>query len=338
MAIETFENPATSPDGLPLYTDVALIGDRAADRVLLANSATHGVEGFCGSGCMVGWLCTTDHRQLPSNLLVVLVHAINPYGFAWLRRVNEDNVDLNRNFVTHRDPYPATPQYHEFHSTLVPRLWNDESVSRIKGELREYASRNGTLAMQAAICSGQYQHPDGVFYGGRKPTWSNRTFRTIVKRYVGNAQRVVLLDFHTGLGRYGVAELICARPPDEALRSCFGEGVTSAALGDAVGPSLSGTIGRALCEALPGAAVDSITIEYGTYELERVFLALLADNWLHLRGDVNSAIGRRIKKEIRACAYPDQGDWKQRVFVRACEVMAGAIVRLAPGTTAGSLS
>lgn len=27
-----------------------------------------------------------------------MVHVLNPYGMAWLRRVNENNVDLNRNF------------------------------------------------------------------------------------------------------------------------------------------------------------------------------------------------------------------------------------------------
>ena len=30
-----------------------------------------------------------------------MIHALNPFGFAHLRRANEDNVDLNRNFVDH---------------------------------------------------------------------------------------------------------------------------------------------------------------------------------------------------------------------------------------------
>ena len=29
----------------------------------------------------------------------MLIHCLNPYGMAWLRRGNEKNVDLNRNFL-----------------------------------------------------------------------------------------------------------------------------------------------------------------------------------------------------------------------------------------------
>ena len=93
--------PASSPgpDGKPLYTDVAVLGSASASRLLLCNSATHGVEGFCGSGVFRGWLENEESRQLPDNVRVVLIHALNCHGFAWLRRVTEENVDLNRNFV-----------------------------------------------------------------------------------------------------------------------------------------------------------------------------------------------------------------------------------------------
>ena len=55
-SLEALQCPEPSPDSEALFTDVALLGDRSASRVLLLNSATHGVEGFCGSGAMVGWL------------------------------------------------------------------------------------------------------------------------------------------------------------------------------------------------------------------------------------------------------------------------------------------
>lgn len=327
--IEAFEHPATGPDSLPLYTDVALIGDRNAESVLLVNSGTHGVEGFCGSGSMVGWLSTGEHRNLPTNVCIVLVHAVNPHGFAWLRRVNEDNIDLNRNFVTHSDPYPPTPEYDALHTVLVPEVWDQAAISRIKVKLQEYVSQHGVLAMQAALCSGQYGHANGVFYGGRGPSWSNLTFRTIVERHLSHARHVAFFDFHSGLGPYGFAHLICAQPPDERLRSWYGEGLTCTSIGNAPGPRLSGTIGRALFEALPNTKVDSITVEYGTFGLEHVFLSLLADNWLHLHGDIGAPMGERIKHDIRLCFCPHENDWKELVLVRALQIIRRAILGLA---------
>ena len=42
--------------GEELSIDVAEIGDEHASAVLLLTSGTHGVEGFCGSGCQVALL------------------------------------------------------------------------------------------------------------------------------------------------------------------------------------------------------------------------------------------------------------------------------------------
>jgi len=97
--LKTFAHPSEhDPNGRALSTDVALLGPRDATRCLLLISGTHGVEGFAGSGCEVGFLEDRLYQALPRGACAVVVHAINPYGFAWLRRVNEDNVDLNRNF------------------------------------------------------------------------------------------------------------------------------------------------------------------------------------------------------------------------------------------------
>jgi len=79
--------------------------------MLVLISGTHGIEGFAGSACQAGILHAGI--ELPPDTGLLLVHAINPYGFAWGRRVNEDNVDLNRNFVSHGGSYPANPIYDE---------------------------------------------------------------------------------------------------------------------------------------------------------------------------------------------------------------------------------
>ena len=84
------------PEGEDLFMDVVVLGPATADRALLVLSGTHGAEGLCGSGCQVGYLADQLHDALPAGSLSILVHAVNPHGFAWLRCGNEDNVDLNK--------------------------------------------------------------------------------------------------------------------------------------------------------------------------------------------------------------------------------------------------
>ena len=44
---------ATGAEGEELSMDFAMLGQPGADTLLVVLSATHGAEGFCGSGCQV---------------------------------------------------------------------------------------------------------------------------------------------------------------------------------------------------------------------------------------------------------------------------------------------
>ena len=65
----------------------------------------------------------------------------------------------------------------------------------------------------------------------------------------------------------------------------------------------------------------SATLEFGTYPVREVLHALLADNWLHAHGDVESPLGREIKADIRKRLFPDEDDWKERVLVQGTEIL-----------------
>src|ERR1700730_16462917 len=84
-------NPNKGPGGEELTTDVARLGPDGASRVLMTISATHGGEGFCGSGIQVASFESGLARELPADTALLVVHAINPHGFAWIRRVTEEN-------------------------------------------------------------------------------------------------------------------------------------------------------------------------------------------------------------------------------------------------------
>ena len=320
---------AKTPDGNALYTDVAKLGPADAPATLLIQSGTHGVEGFCGSGAQVGFLRTLEARELAPTLQIVLIHAINPYGFAWLRRVNEDNVDLNRNFIDHTLGQPANPDYDELADLIAPKDISGEALRETNAKLRAYSEEHGPMALQAAISKGQYTHQDGVYFGGTFPTWSNHTFREIVTGACEASKAVGLIDFHTGLGPYGYGELIIEVGPDDPAfaraHAWWGDSVKSTVSGESVSAHLAGTIDGTLPEIVPHAEVTAGAIEFGTKPSNEVFRALRKDNWLHVHGNPEGPEAAAIKAEIRAAFYPDAEDWKEMIWARGREVIDQAI-------------
>ena len=119
--MDCYTHPERGPGAEDLTTDTAWFGARSAQSVLVMISATHGVEGFCGSGAQVDWLRRGEAANLPANTAVLMIHAINPYGFAWLRRVTHENIDLNRNWVDFSGPLPANPGYDILCDAAVPQ-------------------------------------------------------------------------------------------------------------------------------------------------------------------------------------------------------------------------
>ncbi len=330
---QSYPHPLKGPDGADLATDLAYLGPDDAPRVMVVSSATHGVEGFCGSGCQVGFLESGLHDELPDGMAVMYVHAHNPHGFAHQRRVTEDNVDLNRNFADFDAPLPANPAYDEVHPWLVPSDWDGPARQAADEAIAAYIERNGMVAFQAAVSVGQHGHPDGVFYAGRKPTWSRQTIETLAHEHLSGRSQLALIDIHTGLGPRGHGELISVdqKGGAEHLRTVawYGDEVTTPASGDSVSADVQGTIEGGYSVLLEGTECTTIAIEYGTLPAEQVLQALRADNWLYLHGDVASPEGQVIKGEVRAAFYGEDSQWNSDVWHRGLDIARKTIAGLA---------
>ncbi len=320
---------ALGPEGDALFVDCASLGRNDAPHVVIVQSGTHGAEGFCGSGCQVGLLQDACARELPQDVKLVLIHGLNPYGFAWMRRVNEDNIDINRNFVDHTAPYPDNPGYEDLADAIAPSSLEGETIRSANGKLKAYAETHGVHALQSAITAGQYRHADGLYFGGTEDAWSNRMFRRILTDEAGHAEHAVLIDIHTGLGEYGQGELILEVGPEDpaygCARSWWGDRAKSTLTGESVSAVLSGTIDRGFIETLSRAKTTPVALEFGTYSPAEVFQATRADNWLHTYGDLESDQARAIKAEIRRVFYPDTDDWKAMVWEQTRHAVARAI-------------
>lgn len=329
-ALRSWLNPhAKGPNGELLYLDTARFGPADAAKMLVMISGTHGAEGPCGSGAQIAWMRSGGAAKLPKDTGALLVHAINPYGFAWVRRVNENNVDINRNFVDHDKAYPKNEGYIAIADAILPAEWTEQARAETQRVFDAYAQKHGAFALQGAISAGQYTHPDGVFYGGTRAVWSNRTIRAIARAVLGQARRVGVVDFHTGLGPFGHGELICAVAPGaksfDRARAWYGDEMTSPESGTSTSAVVVGCMTDAFPQELPDAEVTSIAIEYGTYGVPEVLNAVRADNWLHHKGKLESPLGREIKADVKERFYPAGEKWREMVWQRADQTIGWAL-------------
>jgi hypothetical protein len=330
--IESLQHPTTDPMGRALFTDVAFLGAENPEAILVISSGTHGVEGFAGSAIQSGLITEEIASSLRPHVRLVMIHAINPYGFSHLRRFNEDNIDINRNFRDHSKSYPKNEGYEKLANDIAPASLSSWQDLRSRLHFLWYGLINGKKELQQAISGGQYSHPNGLFYGGRSEAWSNRTIRDIVRRYISGAKRVIIIDAHTGLGPYGSAEVITGVPKGtpEYIRakSIWGDRVKTTITGDSVSVEIEGPLNLAFSKMLPESEVTAVSLEFGTLPAQEVFWALCSENWLHHYGGSKHPDYRRIKNGLLRVFYPDDNQWKLDVWRQGREVVEQAMKHL----------
>ncbi|MCK1641308.1 M14 family metallopeptidase [Bradyrhizobium sp. 157] len=321
-----YPSPARGPRGRELSTDVAWFGDRRAPKVGILVSATHGVEGYCGSAAQLDWLAERGYERLKSDEAMLLIHALNPYGFAWDRRVTQEGCDLNRNFVDFTAPLPHNAAYDLLADCLVPCELDGPLFVAAEATIEEFRRTHGEIALRKARTSGQYRHPTGIFFGGFAPTVARQTLERIVSDYrLESRQRVLIIDYHTGLGSYGYGELQCEQASGisgyQHARDIFGLSVTSPDLGTSSAVVLNGTQDE-YWQRLLGDRHVYVCLEFGTYPPEAVRSALRADHWLYTyrQGDIETDVGYEIRRRVRQRFYPESTDWKEMVLYRSRQV------------------
>ncbi len=329
LRIHSHLHPLTGLDGETLAMDVVRDGPADADRLLIVSSACHGVEGYCGSGVQVAALADAEWREKAraQGVAVLYIHALNPYGFSHIRRVTQENVDLNRNFHDFSQALPVNSAYRDVQPLLLPEHWppGPENLAATAAFIAE----RGMPAFQAAVSGGQHEFPDGLFFGGTAPTWSNQTVRTVLRQHAAGVKRLGWIDLHTGLGPSGHGERIFAARDDAATltraRAWWGDAVTSMYDGSSTSARLTGLMCFAAYDEFPQAEYTAIAMEYGTQPLTEVMDALRGDHWLHLHPEASPELARQIKQRMMNAFYTDTDAWKGQIVSQARQAMFQAV-------------
>ena len=297
--------------------------------MVVLTSAAHGVEGLCGSACQIDFLQVGGRALLPNDVAMLLVHAVNPYGFAWLRRQTQENVDLNRNGVDFTQPLPTNPGYEEIRTALAPKSRSGQEFEEASAALRQYADKHGSHAYRVARSAGQYVDPKGIHFGGFEPTWSRRTIEQIITDHnLGGRDLVAVIDYHTGLGPYGYGEPICGCRPSEPGarrgREWYGESMTEPMRGTSTSVEIPGLMQYVWLREIGEDPMTFIALEFVTFPRDEMHEATNEENWLALQSGLSPEDPeyRRIKARFRRAYYPDTVDWKEMVLFRSRQVIS----------------
>lgn len=345
-----------------LTVDLAYISANNGNLLIL-QSGLHGAEGFAGSAVQARALERHIPDLVEQGFDVVMIHAINPYGFANVRRVDECNVDLNRNFPNSTDMYRSGRNL--AYETLRALTERPEPVGNVVGEKAAIkletvlaALRYGPQAVAEGTHRGQYIDPTGFEYGGWSPAQQTTILRNEIQPLIQNHPGdVYFLDLHTGLGPINALTLISGadwpRARVERLSELAGRtAVQWKASGDA---SASGSIrAEGPCDSrfstsgdvidfVPMLANDdrvtAITAEWGTIgnstfaELETNARQTL-EHQAYFHGCDREEVCAQVRTDFAQLFNPSDAQFRRAVLTQA-DALLDVLPRITPGSFRG---
>lgn len=326
--LESHAIEAAGPGGEELAFDVACSPGGDPDKVLVVSSGVHGVEGFFGSAVQVALLDQWAVAAPPPTRCVFL-HGLNPFGFAWLRRFDENNVDPNRNFLLPGESFDGAPEaYARLDPFLNPRRppsrWEPFTLQALW-----LIARYGMPALRQAVAAGQYRFPRGLFFGGTGPSRTQQLLAEHLPRWLAGSKCVVHLDFHTGLGPHGMCKLLIDSPLTEPQRrrltDWYGADAFEACDSSDIAYDARGGFGRWCVSQRLAPDYLFACAEFGTYGPVQVLAGLRAENQAHFWGQPTAASTIHAKQRLKELFCPDAESWRSQVIKQSVELAERAI-------------
>ena len=315
---------ALGPGSEPLSIDVGLGGAAKPTSALVLSSGLHGVEAFFGSAVQLAFLdgLAADWRP-PPDTAIILLHGLNPFGFAWRRRFNEHNVDLNRNFLNQDQPYSGSPPLTgAFRRILAPRR-SPALFSLASARIGYLAMRHGRRALWENLPVGQYDFPDWLCFGGHGRSECAEILERVLPPLLDSAEQVVHLDFHTGLGRWGTGQLLL--PEGDAAEDVtwwkmhFGSERVEESAADGRSYEVRGGLGTWLQTRFPRCKYRFATAEFGTYSPMRMLKALTDELRYYTKHGVQSKSDHWSQRQLAEAFVPKSPQWREKTLALGLE-------------------
>lgn len=324
------------PEKSQLAIDVAVIGSLESGKVLLSSSGVHGVEAYPGSAIQLSLMDKLSKQDSFDDYAVVFIHSVNPYGMAWWRRFNENNVDLNRNFLRPEQSYSGVPQGYEhirefFNPTTPPEKRDRFFMFRAL----KLVLRHGFNNVKQWVAEGQYEYPKAIQFGGKSLQPGPKLLLEWLDENLKQVSHVWAIDLHTGLGPSGHDTLLVS--PDtsqsklDTLSVLFPGHVESLDSNAGVGYQIVGDFHQGLEGRYEDINWTSITQEFGTFSPIKVIRASRSENrWTQWGNHSSEQEAKRhwSRLEMLRTFNPKDSVWQKKVVHRGNIVFNSAVSKL----------
>jgi hypothetical protein len=334
--------PVPTKLGTELFVDVFYVPSlKASNNLIVISCGIHGVEGYAGSAIqrlVMGKYLTTENLQ---NTGVLLIHAMNPYGFNYIRRVTENNVDMNRNCDNTTELFSHK---NEGYTKLYTFINPDKPASLGSCQNRLFVERailkivKATMpVLRQAVLQGQYSYPEGLYFGGNEFEPQLVALKPVLAKYAALYDKIIHIDLHTGYGERGKMHLF----PNPAKSPEVKTGIEKLYEGYQIDwgdtkdfYTITGDFSDLIGKMFPDKLVIPMTLEFGTMDSQKTMGSLrsiqnmILENEGFHHGYKNKRSERKIKEWILEMYAPTSLVWRTMVMQQSDKVMKQVFEKL----------
>lgn len=317
--------------GETLSVDYLYIPSPKSKSLLVINSGTHGIEAHVGSAVQLFFLNQFAIKGELTSTSVLIIHGLNAFGFKNNRRVNENNVDLNRNFVLDSATYSSKNDgYEQVQDFLNPDIkLKIDFLSRLRFIFNsaQLILKYSMESIRRAVVMGQYSIPQGIFFGGTHYQPQVKIFDHILKKF--DAERRFFIDLHTGYGTRGKLHLLS---DDELAHGA--DGLKSIFLPTEIDwgskknfYKVSGDVAQYFLQnyTTKDAKAWAITFEFGTLDSQKTLGSIeslrrmVYENQSYHHGSETEQDHEKINTLFIEMFYPSEESWRKSVLDQSQE-------------------
>ena len=309
------------------------------DKLLFISTGLHGIEGYIGAA--VQHLFAVEFLKLlnPLNTGVCFIHAVNPWGMKNRRRVNEHNVDLNRNF--NYDESGKLDLVNSAYDRAGYLLNPDRALKRPNSlffylRLLNLILSMGPAVFREAVLFGQYRYPKGLYYGGSSLEPSSEQMNNLFRNAIQPYRQVLYIDMHSGYGPREQMTLVNStyeRRDSASLQKAF-EYPLVVKTDPEEFYQMRGDMVDYFYQVMDNHYADKnffgTSFEFGTFG--ESFLAVIKslrvmvnENRLFHHGAVSEKVAERARVEFEALFNPPDDEWKEKALHDARQAFKGIL-------------
>lgn len=307
-------------------------------KLFVLSSGVHGIEGYTGSAIQRMFMSELIPDMGDDRPGILLIHGMNPYGFKYKRRVTENNVDLNRNSSVSIELYSTENRgYADLYNFINPspvasgsnlfnRFFYVVAITKIV--------KSSMPVLRQAVLQGQFQFPEGLYFGGTQPEPQIVMMKEYLPQYFGIYDNIFLVDLHTGYGEIGKLHLFTNPIEDDSIKELTATIFDGYEI-DWGNSSDFYTINGDFCSFMgdinPEATYISMPFEFGTLNSQVTFGSLhsiqktIIENQGIQHGYKNNKQEEKIKSSFIEMYYPSDPGWRSTVIEQSREVLSDAL-------------